>query len=86
MCRVAIIVNCSGNTAFVDINVGNVKSLVEKNDFIFAGVPILHIISQPFPSVWHKMGDNASAIHPPTVEKLNMIFRAFVADYLNLTP
>ena len=50
----------------------------------FAGVPILHIISSPFPDVWHTINDNANAIHPPTVEKLNMIFRIFVAEYLEL--
>jgi len=48
------------------------------------GVPILHVISTPFPDVWHTEDDDASAVHLPTVEKLNMIFRAFVADYLNL--
>jgi len=48
------------------------------------GVPILHIISSPFPDVWHTINDNANAIHPPTVEKLNMIFRIFVAEYLEL--
>ena len=51
---------------------------------LFLGVPILHVISTPFPDVWHTEDDDASAVHLPTVEKLNMIFRAFVADYLNL--
>ena len=49
------------------------------------GVPILHMIATPIPrKIWHKMGDNLSAVHLPTVEKLNKIFRLFVAEYLQL--
>jgi len=48
------------------------------------GVPILHIISSPFPSVLHKKSDNARAIDRPTVEKLNMVLRIFVSEYLSL--
>ena len=51
---------------------------------VFSGVPILHVIATPFPDVWHKSGDNANAVHLPTVEKLNKIFRLFVAEYLQL--
>ena len=47
-------------------------------------VPILHIIPTPFPNQWHKAGDNHSTIHRPTIEKLNKIFRLFVAEYLQL--
>ena len=32
------------------------------------------------------MGDNLDNIHFPTVEKLNKIFRLFVAEYLQLFP
>ena len=48
------------------------------------GVPILHIISSPFPSVWHKIDDNAGAINWVTVEKLNMVLCIFVSEYLSL--
>ena len=48
------------------------------------GVPIIHVIASPFPKVWHTLGDNANAINRSTVEKLNMIFRNFVAEYLGL--
>jgi len=48
------------------------------------GVPILHIIATPFPNQWHKSGDNQNTVHYPTVEKLNKIFRLFVAEYLQL--
>ena len=47
-------------------------------------VPILHIIATPFPNEWHKIGDNMNTVHYPTVEKLNKIFRLFVAEYLQL--
>ena len=58
--------------------------VIRNENILLLGVPILHIISTPFPSVWHTNDDNGSAIHRPTVEKLNMIFRTFVAEYLNL--
>ena len=46
--------------------------------------PILHVIATPFPKQWHKIGDNLNTVHFPTVEKLNKIFRLFVAEYLQL--
>ena len=49
-----------------------------------SGVPILHVIATPFPKQWHKIGDNLNTVHFPTVEKLNKIFRLFVAEYLQL--
>ena len=44
----------------------------------------MHIIATPFPNEWHKIGDNMNTVHYPTVEKLNKIFRLFVAEYLQL--
>jgi len=52
--------------------------------FMQRGVPVLHVIPYPFPSVWHTDADNATAIHGPTVTSLNRILRVFVADYLHL--
>jgi len=52
--------------------------------FMNKNVPILHLIAGPFPDVWHTIRDDASAIHPPTVRKLNRILRLFVAHYLEL--
>jgi len=48
------------------------------------GVPILHVIADPFPRQWHKFGDNIDNVHYATIEKLNKIFRIFVAEYLQL--
>lgn len=52
--------------------------------FISRGVSILHIITSPFPSVWHTLGDDASALDMPTMKKWNLIFRVFMAEYLLL--
>lgn len=49
-----------------------------------AGVPILHLISTPFPKVWHKASDNARAIDYARTENVSKVLRAFVAEYLNL--
>lgn len=49
-----------------------------------ADVPILHLISAPFPSVWHRMSDDAAHIDYHTTEDFNKVFRLFVASYLHL--
>ncbi|XP_062569690.1 glutaminyl-peptide cyclotransferase-like [Saccostrea cucullata] len=52
--------------------------------FLHKGVPILHLVSAPFPSVWHKMTDAAAHIDYYTTLDFIKIFRLFVADYLQL--
>uniref|UniRef100_A0A8D8BXW9 Glutaminyl-peptide cyclotransferase n=1 Tax=Culex pipiens TaxID=7175 RepID=A0A8D8BXW9_CULPI len=52
--------------------------------FLQRNVPILHIIPSPFPEVWHKLGDDGSAVDMNTVQNLIKVFRVFVAEYLQL--
>lgn len=52
--------------------------------FLANGVPVLHLIPSPFPSVWHHMSDDASALDYPTLHAWAMIMRVFVAEYLEL--
>ncbi|XP_065832604.1 glutaminyl-peptide cyclotransferase-like isoform X2 [Oscarella lobularis] len=52
--------------------------------FLRKGVPILHLISVPFPRVWHKVTDNLSALDFNTIENMNLILRVFLADYFSL--
>ncbi|XP_067875101.1 glutaminyl-peptide cyclotransferase-like protein isoform X2 [Heterodontus francisci] len=52
--------------------------------FLRKGVPILHLISTPFPWVWHTMEDTAENLHPPTIENLCRILSVFLAEYLGL--
>ena len=47
-------------------------------------MPILHLITVPFPSVWHKESDDARAMDPVSIENINKILRVFVAEYLQL--
>jgi len=47
-------------------------------------VPILHLISSPFPEHWHKMGDNRENLDFKRIANLNKILRVFVAEYLLL--
>uniref|UniRef100_A0A0N5AIH1 Glutaminyl-peptide cyclotransferase n=1 Tax=Syphacia muris TaxID=451379 RepID=A0A0N5AIH1_9BILA len=54
--------------------------------FISRGVPVLHLIPVPFPTVWHKLDDNASALHYPTIDNIVTVLRVFVAQYLGLVP
>ena len=44
---------------------------------------ILHLISSPFPSVWHSLEDNFDALNMNTIVYLNKILRVFVYGYLN---
>lgn len=53
--------------------------------FLRRGVPILHLIPTPFPSVWHQMTDDSSCIDFGTVENLNRILRLFVVNHLQLS-
>ncbi|XP_076100392.1 glutaminyl-peptide cyclotransferase-like [Mytilus galloprovincialis] len=52
--------------------------------FLRKGVKILHLISSPFPRVWHTMGDDETAIDYDVTDNFNRIFRTFVANYLRL--
>lgn len=53
--------------------------------FLQQGVPILHMIPYPFPSVWHTKGDNKSALDQATLYAWTRILRIFTAEYLGLT-
>jgi glutaminyl-peptide cyclotransferase len=52
--------------------------------FLHRGVPIMHVIPVPFPSVWHTPADNESALDYNTIEALNSVIRVFVARYLSV--
>ncbi|KAH8826924.1 glutaminyl-peptide cyclotransferase-like protein [Flagelloscypha sp. PMI_526] len=54
--------------------------------FLQRGVSVLHVISQPFPRVWHTLQDDASALDIPTMRRWNLILRLFFAEYLKLRP
>lgn len=47
-------------------------------------LPVLHLISTPFPRVWHTMQDNESALNYDVIDNFNRIFRVFVSNYLHL--
>ena len=52
--------------------------------FYNRGVPILHCIPIPFPRVWHRIEDDASAIDEEVVSDLSLIFTVFIAEYLGI--
>ncbi|OWR41189.1 glutaminyl-peptide cyclotransferase-like [Danaus plexippus] len=52
--------------------------------FLRRDVDVLHIIPNPFPSVWHTERDDMTALDFNTIDNLNKIFRVFVAEYLHL--
>ncbi|KAI0040140.1 glutaminyl-peptide cyclotransferase-like protein [Auriscalpium vulgare] len=54
--------------------------------FLKRGVSVLHVIAEPFPRVWHTLGDDASALDLPTLRRWNLIMRIFFSEYLGLRP
>ncbi|KAJ3178803.1 hypothetical protein HDU87_003358 [Geranomyces variabilis] len=48
------------------------------------GVPIVHVIPVPFPTVWHQLTDNADALDPDIVHDFALIFRLYVARFMGL--
>ncbi|XP_026769661.3 glutaminyl-peptide cyclotransferase-like a [Pangasianodon hypophthalmus] len=52
--------------------------------FLLRGVPVLHLISTPFPPFWHTLQDTEENMHRPTVENLTKILAIFLAEYLHL--
>ncbi|WFD45786.1 glutaminyl-peptide cyclotransferase [Malassezia furfur] len=52
--------------------------------FLAEGVPILHLIPLPFPSVWHRISDDASALDYAVVHAWAKLLRVFVAEVLDL--
>ena len=49
-----------------------------------AGVPVLHLISYPFPSVWHRLSDDAAHVEPWLCADLLRVFRVFLGGLLRL--
>ncbi|XP_053329971.1 glutaminyl-peptide cyclotransferase-like protein [Spea bombifrons] len=52
--------------------------------FIRRGVPALHVISTPFPAVWHTHDDTEENLHRPTIINLCKILVAFLSETLSL--
>lgn len=48
------------------------------------GVPVVHLITYPFPSVWHKPSDNAQAIDWTFVSNFRKIMTVFLHEYFHL--
>ena len=52
--------------------------------FLNKGVPVLHAISHPFPSVWHTLRDDLTALDRLTVKHLQKLFQVFVCKRLEI--
>lgn len=52
--------------------------------FLRRGVPILHLIANPFPHVWHTLRDTKSQLDVSTIDNVKRILQVFVAEYLRL--
>lgn len=52
--------------------------------FLKKGVRCLHLIANPFPSVWHTARDNLQAIDPDAIAHISRILRQFIVEYLHI--
>lgn len=52
--------------------------------FLARGVEILHIITSPFPRVWHTIDDDGEHLDIDTVEDWALLTTAFAAEWLDL--
>eukprot|EP00736_Rhodelphis_marinus_P010696 Rmarinus@m.5607 len=52
--------------------------------FVRLGVPVVHAIPLPFPSVWHRVEDDLNALDEYVVEDLTRVFLASSLDYLGV--
>ncbi|KAF8384594.1 hypothetical protein PRIPAC_73736 [Pristionchus pacificus] len=80
---------CHRNPPFSNVFAAPVVQAAVEDDhipFLKRGVPILHLISVPFPSVWHTARDDERILDYPTIDYLTAIVRVFVAKYLGIAP
>ncbi|KAF8470449.1 glutaminyl-peptide cyclotransferase-like protein [Russula ochroleuca] len=78
-----------GRSFFYSRSAGDVSLSYMGDDhlpFLHRGVSVLHVITEPFPHVWHTLGDDATALDLPTLSAWNVILRVFFAEYLGLRP
>ncbi|KAJ7286210.1 glutaminyl-peptide cyclotransferase-like protein [Mycena rebaudengoi] len=68
----------------VSYNTGGIED--DHIPFLARGVDVLHLITTPFPPVWHTVDDDASALHMPTMRRWNILLRVFMSEYLHLRP
>ncbi|KAJ3814725.1 glutaminyl-peptide cyclotransferase-like protein [Lentinula aff. lateritia] len=54
--------------------------------FLRRGVPVLHLIPEPFPRVWHTLADDATALDKASMRRWVVLMRIFVSEYLGLRP
>lgn len=51
---------------------------------IVSDVPILHLISNPFPPTWHTASDNEANLDFPSISHIRNVMKIFVIEYLHL--
>ena len=55
-------------------------------DLVLAGVDILHLISTPFPRVWHTPQDDEQHLDFDVIDNFSRIFRVFISNLMYLMP
>ena len=69
---------------YIHKHIHSIDTSFSTNFVYISGVPVLHMIAVPFPTVWHKMSDDETILDQASIENLLKILRIFVAQYLHL--
>ena len=61
----------------------NTKDRIDDHTAFHAkNVDVLPLLPRPFPDVWHKIGDDKSALDFDTIDDLNRVLQVFVVRYI----
>ena len=81
-----VLVGPSGEKFFTEECISENTNMDDHTAFMENGLRrALHVISDPFPEVWHTLEDNLQNLDYEAILRVNRIIRIFVAQYLNLS-
>jgi glutaminyl-peptide cyclotransferase len=52
--------------------------------FLYAGVPVLHLIPVQFPATWHRITDDAAHLDQNSIDNWGMLMSVFLAEYFEV--
>ena len=61
-------------------------SLRVADEFVWTGVPAIHLINFPLPRVRNTAADRKEKLNFPLINHVNDILRVFVYEYLHISP
>ncbi|ELU16214.1 hypothetical protein CAPTEDRAFT_142899 [Capitella teleta] len=75
----------NGGASYFSEEKNNVHSKDDYIPFLDRGVPVLHLISRPFPSVWHTEQDDAFNLDHAAITNFLRVVKVFLLEYFHLS-